>query len=186
MHIKRKYGDAVYIIVLTGQWQQHSEGKLLQDGADVILRKPQDPAVIWQQIINLTSRGKQNSVSSLGKLSFEGGYYDLDEGIIHRDEDDMVMLSRIQKGVLLALARAFTAPDRGDNGWVSWGDLYLAGYGSSADGLTSTPNILRKTIFRVRKMFPENAIENMVRGRSESYYRFNPAVFWMRERDSDA
>ncbi len=185
LHIKRKYGDAIYILVLTGQWRQHSEGKLLQDGADVILRKPQDPAVIWQQIVNLTSRGKQDLKKTLGRLFFEGGYFDLDGGEIRHKDNGTVMLSRIQKGVMLALAQAFHGSDGSDDGWVSWGDLYLAGYGCSAEALSSTSNILRKTIFRVRKVFPENAIQNVVRGRSESYYRLNPEIFLLKKMDSD-
>jgi len=186
LHIKRRFGDTVYIIVLTGQWQQHSEGKLLQDGADVILRKPQDPAAIWQQIVNLRSRGTQERWSSLGQLSFSGGRFDPDAGVIRYDDGDNIILSRVQKGIMLSLARAYSGANGGADGWAAWGDLYMAGYGGSALAVSSNSTTLRKTIYRIRKMLPDDAIENTVKGRTESYYRLNPQIFSIEEGSLDA
>ncbi len=95
MDLELKDGDAsgvvkeaaaipgLIVIIFTGTWSRREEAKLLEHGAQVVMRKPQKPATIWQQV--LTLRRIQNPVGGKTyKVSTRRGdfFYESEKGIL--------------------------------------------------------------------------------------------------------
>lgn len=174
--LRRIYGGDLIIVVLTGKWKTHQESRLLRNGADVILRKPQTPQAIWQQVLNLIRRGETSDDMKGLVLSIQERFeYDVERGAIIRD-DEMTKLPRLARNLMAQLAYALDKGKNQEDGWVSRGELLMAGWGE-VDNVNVTGSNLRVQIFRLRELFPEGAIENHVKGRSESFYRLNPEIF---------
>ena len=95
MDLELKDGDAsgivkdvaaipeLIVIIFTGTWSKREEAKLLEHGAQVVMRKPQKPATIWQQV--LTLRNIQNPVGGKPyQVSTRSGdfFYEGEKGIL--------------------------------------------------------------------------------------------------------
>lgn len=95
MDLELKDGDAsgivkdvaaipeLIVIIFTGTWSKREEVKLLEHGAQVVMRKPQKPATIWQQV--LTLRKIQNPAGGKTyKVSTRSGdfFYEGEKGIL--------------------------------------------------------------------------------------------------------
>ena len=70
--------DGLIVIILTGTWKGREENKLLKDGAQVVMRKPQKPSTIWQQVLNLRGARSKEERSNY-RINFKGkeSYYDI-------------------------------------------------------------------------------------------------------------
>ena len=48
--IRNMYGKDVFVVVLTGQWERHTEDESLKRGANLVFRKPRPPSTLKMQM----------------------------------------------------------------------------------------------------------------------------------------
>lgn len=184
--------EGLIVIILTGTWKGREENKLLKDGAQVVMRKPQKPSTIWQQVLNL--RGTNQRIKETPpriRIIKQGDYYDIQDGVIVEAGGKRTYLSDKKRVLMDILARRLaTDQDIGSDseatagGWVITKDMIKAVFGNvriTSDLETSFWYYLRevkKTLDECVKT-PDGAevIENRRVGRDESYYRLNPEIF---------
>jgi DNA-binding response OmpR family regulator len=184
--------EGLVVIILTGTWKGREENKLLKDGAQVIMRKPQKPSTIWQQVLNL--RGTiQRTKGSPRRIWFvkQEGYYDIEDGVIVAEGRKRTYLSDKKRDIMDMLSQRLASEQRDnkdekdhDSGWVIREEIIQNLFGEpriTEDLVKSYQYYLRE----VKKTLDEclgadqeiEAIENRRVGRSESYYRLNPKIF---------
>jgi len=190
--------DELVVIILTGTWKGREENKLLKDGAQVVMRKPQKPSTIWQQVLNL--RGvSQKRVEMPLRLSFKttGGYYDVQEGMIVEEGGKWTYLSDKEREIFDLLLNRMVLDnkkmdDLGEGGWVPRDDLIRSEVTGS--DFIVTEDVWRSMWYYIKKMsktlearlqIPEGLkpIENRKTGRENSYYRLNPEIFELAKTD---
>ena len=97
--------EGLVVIILTGTWKGREENKLLKDGAQVVMRKPQKPSTIWQQVLNL--RGTtQKTKEAPQRIWFakQEGYYDIEDGVIVTEGGKRIYLSDRKRDIMDVLA----------------------------------------------------------------------------------
>ena len=184
--------EGLVVIILTGTWKGREENKLLKDGAQVVMRKPQKPSTIWQQVLNLRgtsqrSKEKPGRVSVIGK----NGHYDMEEGVIIDEEGKITYLSDKEREIMDILAQRMAA----DQASTSEIDIAARAWVPREDIITIifetpffTKEIKNTFWYFLRKLKDTlevwsnttgeiEVIENFRVGRTESYYRLNPEVF---------
>lgn len=184
--------DGLVVIILTGTWKGREENKLLKDGAQVVMRKPQKPSTIWQQVLNL--RGvTQKRVEMPLRISFKkkGGYYDVQEGMIVEEGGKWTYLSDKEREIFDLLLNRMVLDskkmdDLGEGGWVPSDDLIKSEV--TGPDFIVTVDVWRSMWYYIKKIsktleeclqLPEGLkpIENRKTGREKSYYRLNPELF---------
>lgn len=80
--LRKEYGRALFILVLSGYFEDYPEYDLLAGGADFYLRKPYRPKALLQQMETLKARMEGRDLrQELGiKLKIAGGVLDVDRG----------------------------------------------------------------------------------------------------------
>lgn len=193
--------DDLIVIILTGTWKGREENKLLKDGAQVVMRKPQKPSAIWQQVLNLRGTTGQKIKETPPRILIveQGGYYDIQDGVLIEAEGKRTYLSDKKRVLMDILARRLTTDqsigsdsEATTGGWVITKEMIKGVFGNvriTSDLETSFWYYLRevkKTLDECVKT-PEDVelIENRRVGRDESYYRLNPTIFELEKPDSD-
>jgi len=192
--------DGLLVVILTGTWDGRQEDLLLRDGAQVVMRKPQKPSAIWQQVINLRgTRQRSKEKPKKIRILMGGGYYDLQDGVIVEEKGKRIYIADKNRDVMNILATRLASDQaRGsdrkitDGGWVIKEDILKGMYGKidiTSDLVYSfwySLKTLKKTLEESIDT-PEGMelIENMRVGRTESYYRLNPEIFGVEILGSD-
>ena len=192
--------DGLVVIVLTGTWKGREENKLLKDGAQVVMRKPQKPSAIWQQVLNLrgTSQRSKEKPKKI-RILIGGGYYDMQDGVIVEEKGKRIYLADKIRGIMdILVIRLVRDQAKGsdktiaDGGWVIKEDIIGDMYGKidiTSDIVYSfwyTLKTIKKTLNEsIDAPEDKELIENMRVGRTESYYRLNPEIFAVEILDSN-
>ena len=192
--------DGLLVVILTGTWDGRQEDQLLKDGAQVVMRKPQKPSAIWQQVINLRgTRQRSKEKPKKIRILIGGGYYDLQDGVIVEEKGKRIYIADKNRDVMDILATRLASDqakgsDRKitDGGWAIKEDILEGMYGKidiTSDLVYSfwySLKTLKKTLDESIDT-PEGMelIENMRVGRTESYYRLNPEIFGVEILGSD-
>lgn len=190
--------DGLVVIILTGTWKGREENKLLKDGAQVVMRKPQKPSTIWQQVLNLRGTSQRSKVKT-GRIRVIGksGHYDIPEGVITDEEGKITYLSDKKRGIMDILAQRMAADqvsaseiEIAAGAWVPREDITTIVFGTP-----KFSNEIKNTFWYFLRMLKETleewsnvtgeieVIENRRVGRTESYYRLNPAIFELAKPD---
>jgi DNA-binding response OmpR family regulator len=184
--------EGLIVIILTGTWKGREENKLLKDGAQVIMRKPQKPSTIWQQVLNLRGRTQQiKEQPERIRVRGKKGFYDIQEGMIIDQEGKLVYLSDKDRNIMDILSKRLAADqaegseiDVAAGGWVLRKDITQLLFGTA-----EFSNDLKNTFWYFLRKLKKNlvdwvgtpekieVIENRRVGRTESYYRLNPEIF---------
>lgn len=208
MDLELKDGDAsqvlndvaaipgLIVIIFTGTWQSRQEKELLENGAQVLMRKPQKPAVIWQQVLNLRGiRGQHQREMEKIKAKESSVIYDVLEGTISKAGGTSIFLDEMKREIMNTLGRGLGehhgAPGESKDvkkesiGWIEKKEITksvfccedheVSGYGEIIGYHLRS---LNHTLLEV--ISPEDrkeVVENKRIGRYESYYRLNPDVF---------
>jgi len=179
--------DGLLVVILTGTWDGRQEDQLLKDGAQVVMRKPQKPSAIWQQVLNLRGVSQKRIETPLNILfKQKGGYYDVQEGMIVEEGGKWTYLSDKKKEIMDLLINRMVSDESVEGGWVSRDEL-IKNEVKGAE-LKITDDIWRSVWYQIMKIsktleeylqIPENLkpIENRKTGRENSYYRLNPQIF---------
>lgn len=192
--------DGLVVIVLTGTWKGREENKLLKDGAQVVMRKPQKPSTIWQQVLNLRGT-RQRGKDKLKKIRIlmGGGYYDLQDGVIIEEKGKRIYLSDKNRVIMDLLANRLASDQAkesvieiSEGGWVIKEDIIEGMYGKT-DITSDVVHSFWYSLKTLKKILNESIdnpegvelIENMRVGRTESYYRLKPESFVVEILDSD-
>lgn len=188
--------EGLIVVILTGTWDRRQESKLLEEGAYVVMRKPQKARAIWQQILNLRRTGQKTSRTSLVKVRGGDGYYDMDKGVLVM-EGKTVYLADTKREILDLLAKGLSAqredlteqPQDESVGWVRRRNIIRTVYGED-ESLKSVEGSFWYQMREVKKRLEDcvgdqdsrDVIENKRVGRSVSYYRLNPGLFALEKR----
>ena len=85
--------DGLLVVILTGTYDGRQEDQLLRDGAQVVMRKPQKPSAIWQQVLNLRGIRQQRGETSL-RIQVRGqkAFYEVIDGAIGGEGGNRIYL----------------------------------------------------------------------------------------------
>lgn len=192
--------EGLTVVILTGTWKGRAENKLLKDGAKVVMRKPQKASTIWQQVLNLRGANHPNVIKPPkfnNKIVWQGGSYDIDEGILFEEGGKKTYLSDRKRELMDILAGCLVDDLRAgidiEGGWISTKDILRELFGSveiTRDMESSFWYYLRELKKNLECCAGEGSnlepIENRRSGRSVSYYRLNPAVFSLDQEEKGA
>ena len=208
MDLELKDGDAsevlkdvaaipgLIVIVFTGTWKGRQENELLENGAQVVMRKPQKPAAIWQQVLNL--RGiRETHQKALHKIKAKNTnvVYDIMGGSIIKEGSNSVILDEVKKDILDILARGLeeyqslpeeVKDEKNDStGWTEKKEIIQAVFRCKELDVSGYTQVFGYHMRRLIKTLEEyigpddnkELVENNRIGRYDSYYRLNPDVF---------
>jgi DNA-binding response OmpR family regulator len=147
--LRARYGRDVFILILSGYFEDYPEYDLLAEGADFYLRKPYQPKALLQQMETLRARmeGRELRQEESLKLKLGGGVLDLDRGVYTKGKDDVTIPS-IQLKLIKLLASA-----RDERGWlyVERGEIIMHVWGDDFEkDPTASTERLRKVRTRMR------------------------------------
>ena len=183
--------DGLIVIILTGTWKGREENKLLKDGAQVVMRKPQKPSTIWQQVLNLRgTNSKENKRRFLVEVKGQGIYYDLLEGTLVERGGKTTYLSEKKRDLMDVLSLQLVS-DQDPGGWVNRTEIFRRLFRST----NITPELKNSFWYSmrgVRKVLNDclkledgqEVIEKQSSGWYEVYYRLNPEIFIVGDLDS--
>ncbi len=184
--------EGLVVIILTGTWKGREENKLLKDGAQVVMRKPQKPSTIWQQVLNLrgTTRKTKETPRRIWFVKQEG-YYDTQDGVVVAEGGKRIYLLDKKRDIMDVLSQRLASEQRDnkddknhDCGWVVREEMTQNLFGE----MRITDDLMKSYWYYLREVkktldeclvVPEGIemIENRRVGRTESYYRLNPEIF---------
>jgi len=156
--IKKTYGSEVFILVLSGYFEDYPEYDLLAGGADLYLRKPYRPKALLQQMESLRARmeGREMRQEEGIKLMFDGGMLDVERGVYKKGTKEVAIPAGQAKLIqLLASARdhdGWRYVDRPEVIMYMWGEDF------DIDPLTTTER-LRKVRARLRATLGKEIID---------------------------
>lgn len=212
MDLELKDGDAsqvlndvaaipgLIVIIFTGTWRGRQENELLENGAQVVMRKPQKPATIWQQVLNL--RGIQvQQRKKLQKIRTQDAcvVFDLLDGSLRKEGGKSIFLDDVKKGILVLLSRGLEeyqnlpnhlkGEKKESTGWTDKKTIIKTVFscndsevGNYKEVITYHLRTLNKTLGEfIDCEKQEEFIENKRVGRYKSYYRLNQDVFEVSE-----
>ena len=208
MDLELKDGDAsqvlkdvaaspgLIVIIFTGTWKGRQESELLENGAQVVMRKPQKPAAIWQQVLNLRGIREQQQKELLKIRAKEAGViYDILDGTLHKEGGRSILLDEMKKDILgilgMGLEEYQRLPDESKEdkkesiGWIEKKEIIKSVFGCKDHEVSGYGDIIGYHLRGVNKTLAEvidptekeDLVENKRIGRNESYYRLNPDVF---------
>jgi DNA-binding response OmpR family regulator len=213
MDLELKDGDAsqvlkdvaaipgLIVLVFTGTWKAREEQQLLENGAQVVMRKPQKPAAIWQQVLNLRGIRDQQHRALLKICAKETGVIcDILEGTIVVEGEKSMFLDEVKRGILAILARGLeeyqnhseeSKEKKEATGWTEKREIIKEVFSCMDREVASCNQMFGYHLRSVNKLLEEfvnpadkaEMIENKRIGRYDSYYRLNPDVFEARESD---
>ena len=156
--LRKAYGSKVFILILSGYFEDYPEYDLLAGGADLYLRKPYRPKALLQQMESMRARmeGREMRQDEGIKLKFSDGILDVDRGIYKKGTQEITIPAGQSKLIKL-LASA-----RDDDGWVYVGRpdviMYMWGEDFEIDPVTTTER-LRKVRARLRATLGQKIID---------------------------
>lgn len=156
--LRKTYGSEVFILILSGYFEDYPEYDLLAGGADLYLRKPYRPKALLQQMESLRARmeGREMRQDKGIKLKFGGGILDVDRGIYKKRTKEIAIPAGQAKLIkLLASAKdevGWAYVDRPDVIMVLWGEDF------EMDPVTTTER-LRKVRARLRATLGQEIID---------------------------
>lgn len=156
---KKKFGDQLIIIALTGYYERYNEQMMLKHGVDIPLRKPYEPGALLIQMSRL--RDRLDGVSSRplldSCLKIGDGVLKLRSGIFERG-DEQIILTEPQRQLMLVLASSRANSGRWN--YVDRGVLMVHIWGDNAalDPFTAGAR-LRKLVQRVRYLFAHDVVQ---------------------------
>ncbi len=156
--LRKTYGSEVFILILSGYFEDYPEYDLLAGGADLYLRKPYRPKALLQQMESLRARmeGREMRQDKGIELKFGGGILDVDRGIYKKRTKEIAIPAGQAKLIkLLASAKdevGWVYVDRPDVIMVLWGEDF------EIDPVTTTER-LRKVRARLRATLGQEIIE---------------------------
>jgi two-component system alkaline phosphatase synthesis response regulator PhoP len=181
--IRKTYKKDVFILVLSGYFEDFPEYELLSGGADLYLRKPYRPKALLQQMESLRARmeGRELRQDEGIKLRFEGGILDVDRGI-YRKKNKEIAIPAGQAKLIKLLASA-----RDKDGWqyVDRPDviMYLWGEDFDIDPVTTTER-LRKVRARLRSTLGKEIIDIKSEGTGRlPSYKLSSEIEWVEEEE---
>jgi DNA-binding response OmpR family regulator len=156
--LRRRYGPALLILVLSGYYEDFPEYQLLEGGADLYLRKPYPPRALLKQMEILRARleGRDLQLKPGLQLAIGTGVLTVDDGLF-RCEGREITLPRVQSRLVALLASA-----RDQTGWtyVSRAQVVMYMWGESVYTDAYTVNSrLRKLRARLRSTLGTRIIE---------------------------
>lgn len=212
MDLELKDGDAsriikdvaaipgLIVIVFTGTWKIHEETDLLEHGAQVVMRKPQKPATIWQQVVNLRKLLDPEEQKYYKVSASEGTFsYDTSDGLFGSTEGNPIVLVDIKKKIMdfmtqgLAEYQTLSAKEKKEKaqtaGWLNRKDIIAYAYSTTKAAASDTDQAFRYHVRSLATLLKEHVdgviardlIENKREGRYQTYYRLNPEVLTAEE-----
>ncbi len=180
--------DDLLVVILTGTWDGRQEDQLLKDGAQVVMRKPQKPSAIWQQVLNLRGIHQKDEGNNL-RIQVKGTktFYGVKDGTIVGEDGTGTFFGEKRRVIMEILARSMTLNKKATkltDGWISRKEIIREVFGQveiSSDIVNSFGYYIRdikKTLGEKIACNPDvELLENRREGRSVSYYRLNPEIF---------
>lgn len=161
--LRQRYGRDLLILVLSGYYEEFPEYQLLQQGADLYLRKPYPPQALLQQMATLRARleGQVLRKPKGLRLAVGDGVLDVDDGTLRRPGQE-VSLPRVQARLVALLASA-----RDAHGWTYLSRAQIIAYmwGENAyEDPAATIGRLRKLRYRLRKRLGMRILEEKTSG----------------------
>jgi DNA-binding response OmpR family regulator len=162
--LRKEYGRALFILVLSGYFEDYPEYDLLAGGADFYLRKPYRPKALLQQMETLKARMEGRDLrQELGiKLKIAGGVLDVDRGVYTKGKEEISIPAAHTRLVKL-LASA-----RDEHGWQYLERaaviMHMWGEDFEKDPF-STVERLRKLRTRMRAVLGVEVTEVKIEGR---------------------
>ena len=174
--LRKEYGREVFILVLSGYFEDYPEYDLLAGGADFYLRKPYGPKALLQQMETLMARmeGRELRKEESIKLKVAGGILDLDRGVYVKGREEISIPAAHTKLIKL-LASA-----RDEHGWTyldrSTVIMHMWGVDFEKDPYSAVER-MRKLRTRMRAMLGFEMSEVKVEGtRHLPRYRLSDSV----------
>jgi len=180
--------DGLLVVILTGTYDGRQEDQLLRDGAQVVMRKPQKPSAIWQQVLNLRGIRQQRGETAL-RIQVRGqkAFYEVIDGVIVGEGGNRIYLEEKRRAIMEILARSMTLNEKEKkfpDGWINRTEIIQNIFGTAAITYDISRSFgyhvreIKKTLGECMSCNPDmELIENRRAGRSESYYRLNPDLF---------
>jgi DNA-binding response OmpR family regulator len=111
--LRKQYGSELFILILSGYFEDYPEYDLLAGGADLYLRKPYRPMALLQQMGTLRGRmeGKELKREACRKLKIGDGILDPEQGIFRKGKTE-VRIPKAHAKLIEVLASA-----RDEDGW---------------------------------------------------------------------
>lgn len=180
--------EDLLVVILTGTWDGRQEDQLLKDGAQVVMRKPQKPSAIWQQVLNLRGIHQKEEENALRIHKRDAkAFYEVKAGAIVGEDGTGAFFEEKRRAIMEILARGMTLNDKAikvTDGWINRKEIIREVFGQ--DEITSDIvnsfgyhiRDMKKTLGEKMSCNPDiELIENRREGRSDSYYRLNPEIF---------
>jgi two-component system KDP operon response regulator KdpE len=170
--VRNRYGDDVFVIVLTGQWERHTEDESLQKGADLVLRKPYPLSALKYQMERLMERvQKKPAVMEMSrKYRIGEGVIDVAQGIFYKGEQEIHLTPLLIRIIRLLMEKAKKA-----DGWILRHELMMDVWGNEAivDDMAKNTygSRLRQAIMRINQTIGQEVVENMRGARRASFVR---------------
>ncbi len=208
MDLELKDGDAsvvlkevaaipeLIVIIFTGTWSRRVEAKLLEHGAQVVMRKPQKPATIWQQV--LTLRKIQNPVGwKTYKVTTRSGdfFYEGEKGILGIRGGKKKLLVETTKQLMDYLAHGLAEfinlseeelQAKGMSAsWLEREDIIQFIFDCDQLGVSEYSRGFQYQMVKLKEILGNfieqeegrDLIEFKREGRCKTFYRLNPKVF---------
>ena len=184
------------VVIFTGTYKGREENELLKNGAQVVMRKPQKPATIWQQVLNLRGISVQQKREFMKITAKEEGVvYDILGGTLTKEGGKSILLNETKKDIINILSRGLeeyqSLPDdsKGEKkeliGWIEKKEIVKMFYGCSDH---EVPGYMQTIQYHLRGVITtldefinpgdkKECVEKKRVGRNNSFYRLNPDVF---------
>lgn len=179
--IREKYGNKVFIIILSGYFEDYPEHDLLSRGADLYLRKPYRPKALLMQMETLRARmeGVELKHESGVKLKIGNGVLDMEKGIYKAGNRETTITST-QSKLIEILASA-----RDEDGWSYVNRAQVVTYVWGED-LDADPMAYGQRLRKMRHVLGKNLgvdILEVLRGgrRGGPNYRLSSEVIFLEE-----
>lgn len=161
--LRKRYGRELFILVLSGYFEDYPEYDLLSTGADFYLRKPYRPKALLQQMESLRARMEGRELVNAGnvRLRVSGGVLDVERGIYKKGREE-ITIPGIQTKLIQLLASA-----RDEDGW-QYVDrpqviMYMWGEDFDRDPVAATERI-KKVRARLRKTLGVEIVDVKIEG----------------------
>lgn len=217
MDLELKDGDAsgvvkevaaipeLIVIIFTGTWTRREEAKLLENGAQVVMRKPQKAATIWQQV--LTLRKIQNlEADKAYKVTTRSGefFYEGENGILGIKEGKKKLLVDTTKLLMDCLAQGLAEyfnlsdeeiKEKGlSASWLEREEIIQFVYECEQEEVNGFSRAFQYQVVKLMDILSDfverdddcELIERNREGRYDSFYRLNPEVFHASEISAEA
>jgi len=161
--LRAEYGNAVFILILSGYFEDYPEYDLLAGGADFYLRKPYGPKALLQQMETLKARmeGRELRHEEGISLKIAGGILDLERGVYVKGREE-ISVPAVHTRLIKLLASA-----RDEHGWMylERGEVITHMWGEDFEkDPFSTVERLRKLRTRMRAILGVEVTEVKIEG----------------------